>query len=451
MSLSKLDEYILAHLDDSIAELSLLCAQPSVSAQGLGIRECAALVADRVRVRGFHVEIHETRGNPVVYGEIAGKGDRTLLLYNHYDVQPAEPLELWDSPPFEPAVRDGKLFARGASDDKGHIECRLAAIDALKAVYGELPCRIKFVIEGEEEVSSVSLPDYVRDNAARLAADACIWEFGGLDTTGKPILSLGMRGICYVELVARTGTLDAHSGLGGSIFPNAAWRLTWALASLKGPDERIRIPGYYDNVVPPTVRDLELLRLLPDESEHHKRAYGLQGFLKNLSGEDLKREAVFLPTCTICGLTAGYEGPGSKTVLPAGAVAKVDFRLVPDQTPAEVLRKLRAHLDAEGFADIEIRLLGGESPGRTDPDDPFIRMVADTARDVYGEPAQLEPMIGGSGPNHVFIEYLHVPIATVGIGYPDSRTHAPNENIVLTNFVQGTQYTARIIERFANM
>ncbi len=446
---SQIDAYIQDHLDDWIAELSTLCAQPSVSAQGLGIQACAELVAAMLRKRGFRVEILPTAGHPVVYAEAKGKSNKTLLFYNHYDVQPPEPLELWDSPPFEPTLREGALYARGVSDDKGHIECRLAAIDAIKAVTGELPCNVKFLIEGEEEISSVSLPPFIAANKDKLAADACIWEFGGVNKDGIPMQYVGMRGICYVELRAKTATLDAHSGLGGSIFPNAAWRLVWALNSLKGPDERIRIPGHYDNVVPPTARDLELLDALPDESQDYRERYGLKGFLKGMTGGlELKREEVFVPTCTICGLTAGYQGPGSKTVLPAEASAKVDFRLVPNQTPEEILAKLRAHLDAEGFGDIEVVFIGGEAPGRIDPDHPFVRLVVEAARGIYAHDMLIAPMIGGSGPNHAFIEHLKLPIATAGVGYPGSRAHAPNENMRLDHFLLGTRHTARIIDLF---
>ena len=290
-------------------------------------------------------------------GERGGTSLRTLLFYNHYDVQPPEPLELWEHPPFEPTLQDGKLYGRGVSDDKGHIAARLHALDALLAVDGDLPCRVKFVIEGEEEVSSKHLPEVVRAHKRRLGADACVWEFGGVDHEDAPLQYLGLRGICYVELSVETGSIDAHSGIGGSIFPNAAWRLTWALASLKGPDERIRIPGFYDPVRPPSARDRELMAALPETADEYRTRYGLAGFLRGLEGGvELRLAEVFEPTCTICGLTSGYQGPGSKTVLPARASAKVDFRLVPDQTPEEVLRELRAHLDAEGFADVRDRL-----------------------------------------------------------------------------------------------
>jgi acetylornithine deacetylase/succinyl-diaminopimelate desuccinylase-like protein len=420
-----------------------------VSAQGLGIRECADLVASMLRRRGFAAEIIATPGHPIVYAEVEGESDKTLLFYNHYDVQPPEPLELWDSPPFEPTLRDGKLYARGVSDDKGHIECRLAALDAVKAVAGAYPCRIKFVIEGEEETSSVNIEAFVRDNAAKLRADACVWEFGGVNHQGRPSMSLGMRGICYVELSVQTATQDAHSGLGGSIFPNAAWRLIWALNTLKDQDERIRIPGFYDAVKPPTERDLELLAALPDNSADMLKRYGLKGFLKGLTGGvELRREEVFVPTCTICGLTSGYQGPGSKTVLPARASAKVDFRLVPDQTPEEILEKLRKHLDAEGFSDVTMTYLGGERPAKTDPDHPFVQLALDAARDAYGSEPVVSPMIGGSGPNHVFIDTLNIPIVTAGVGYPGSQAHAPNENLVIDHFITGVKHTARIVERF---
>ena len=446
----QIDRHIETTLNSSLSELGQLCAQPSIAAQGVGLTECAELVAEMLARRGFSVQVLPTGGSPVVFAEKRGRRDRTLLFYNHYDVQPPEPLELWKTPPFQPDIREGKMFARGVSDDKGHLVCRLAALDALLAVGGELPCNVKFLVEGEEEIGSIHLPEFVSGNADLLAAEACIWEFGGVDHTGAPVQYAGLRGICYVELRVTTGSLDAHSGLGGSIFPNAAWRLTWALASLKGPDERILLPGFYDRIRPPSARDLELLARLPDVAEDYRKTYGLSGFIKGLSDElDLKREEIFSPTCTICGLTAGYQGAGSKTVLPATASAKVDFRLIPDQRPEDVLTQLRAHLDRNGFSDVHITLLGAEPPGRTDPDDPFLRMVADTAQEVYGVPQLIVPMSGGSGPNHAFIHALSVPIATAGISYPGAQVHAPNENIVLDNFVAGVRHTARIVNGFA--
>src|SRR5512147_2557930 len=205
------DRYLDSHLEQSIAELSRFCSQPSVAAQNWGLKECAGLAAEMLRQRGFSVEILPTAGAPVVVAERKGRSDQTLLFYNHYDVQPAEPLDLWVSPPFEPQVRDGKLYARGVSDDKGHLTSRLYAIDALLAAQGELPCNVKFLIEGEEEISSIHLNDFIKDNRGRLAAQACIWEFGEVDHRGVPLQILGLRGICYVELFVETARIDAHS------------------------------------------------------------------------------------------------------------------------------------------------------------------------------------------------------------------------------------------------
>lgn len=448
---SQIDRYLDKNMGDSIAELSRLCAQPSVGAQNWGLNECAILVAEMLQRRNFQVEVLPTGGAPVVFASRTGRSEKTLLFYNHYDVQPPEPLELWESPPFEPTLRDGKLYARGVSDDKGHLVSRLFAIDALLDTDGELPCGVKFIIEGEEETSSIHLNEFVKNNHTRLAADACIWEFGGVDHRDQPVQYLGLRGICYVELSVRTAAQDVHSGLGGSIFPNAAWRLVWALGTLKGPDEWIRLPGHYDPVRGPSAKDRGFMAKLPETSDEYRSRYGVKHFLRNLdSGVDLRIAEVFEPTCTICGLTSGYQGEGSKTVLPAFASAKVDFRLVPDQTPEQVLQNLRLHLDKEGFSDVVITYLGGEAPARTDPEDPFIKVVVETAEPIYGCPMQIVPLSGGSGPNHAFIEYLQVPIATAGIGYPGAQVHAPNENVRLDHYLKGAKHIARILREFGD-
>lgn len=448
---SQIDDHIQDHFDNNITELSKLCSYPTVSAKNQALSGCADYLKKMLEERGFTVQLFSSGGPPVIFAERQGKSDNTLLFYNHYDVQPAEPLELWDSPPFEPEIRNGKLYARGTSDNKGNITSRIFAIDALLSKYGELPCNIKFIIEGEEETSSVHLHDFVRDHQNILQADACIWEFGGVDHRDVPMQYLGLRGICYVELSVETANIDVHSGIGGSIFPNAAWRLVWALNSLKDSDERIRIPGHYDDVIPPSQLDKELMAALPDVAQDYKERYGVEKFLKSLTGgTELRLAEVFEPTCTICGLTSGYQGPGSKTVLPAKASAKVDFRLVPNQTPKKVLEGVKTHLNSEGFSDIVVTYLGGEAPGRTDPDDPFVKLVVETAQPIYDHPMQIVPMVGGSGPNHIVSQYLNIPIVSAGIGYPGSKAHAPNENIRLDLYIKATKHMTRIIESFGN-
>jgi len=452
-ALPEIDAAILADLERNMADLARLVAIPSVAAQNRGIEECALLVRDLLTERGYRSQIMPTAGNPVVYAEGDGDSERTLLFYNHYDVQPAEPLNLWESEPFTMSRRDGKVFGRGISDDKGHFISRLHALDAVRKVHGgRLPCRVKFVIEGEEEVGSVQMPAFIEANKQLLAADACVWEFGGEDENGRPEQYLGLRGICYVELSVRTAVIDAHSGMAGSIFPNAAWRLIWALNTLKGPDGRIRIPGHYDSVKPASPRDMELLAAMPDNSDEMLSRFEIKGFLDGMTGGiELRRAEVFEPTCTICGLESGYQGPGSKTVLPASAKAKVDFRLVPDQSPEEVLANLRRHLDAEGFSDVAITYLGGGRPAKTDPDHPFIRMANEAAADAYGKPPIIAPMVGGSGPNWPFTNVLDLPITMCGIGYPGGQVHAPNEHFVLEHYIRGVKHAARIVEGFAGM
>jgi len=446
MTMQKVDKYIEENLDQSIKELSKLCAQPSVAAQKWGMEECANLVAQSLAARGFAVQILPTSGSPVVVGERKGRVDRTLIVYDHYDVQPPEPLELWETPPFEPTIRGGRLFARGVADNKGNLVGRLHAIDAILAAEGELPCTIKFVVEGEEEIGSVNLEPFVKAHRDLLAGDVCVWEVGGVDHEDTPIQMLGLRGICYVELYARTANQDVHSGTGGSIFHNAAWRLVWALNSLKDQDEHILLPGFYEDVVPPTDREIALLAKGPKMIPYYMETYGLDGFLKDIEDElELAIQGVYQPTCTICGLTAGYQGTGSKTVLPATASAKVDFRLVPNQTPAKVLEQLRTHLDAHGFEDIEIVDLGGNPAAKTDPDHPAVEMAVRAARDVYEKPTRLIPMIGGSGPNFIFQKYLDVPIISSGAGDSQSNAHAPNESISLDLYQKGAKHFARLV------
>ncbi|MBA4420853.1 MAG: peptidase M20 [Anaerolinea sp.] len=445
------DEFITVNLPASIHELSRLVAIPSVSALQQQQTECALLVKNMLEKRGFQVELLDEEGAPVVLGERRGKVDKTLLIYNHYDVQPAEPLELWNSPPFEASERGGVLYGRGVNDDKGHFVSRLHAIDALLSVDGELPCNVKWVLEGEEETTSQTLGEVVHAQPQKFSADACIWEFGEVDEQDRPIEYLGLRGICYVEFSVETANQDMHSGVGGSIMPNAAWRLVWALASLKDPRERILIPGFYDRVKPVSATTRELLEAIPDQAEALKAQYGISSFLKGLTrGADLRHAGAHEPSCTICGINTGYQGPGAKTVQPARATAKVDFRLVPDQNPMEIFKLLHAHLDHNGFEDVKVELLAHERPAVTDPDHPFVRMVVESARDVYGSPMLIIPSIGGSGPNAIFKDYFDFPIVTAGVGHPTMQAHAPNENLRLDLFEKGAKHIVRIMKAFAS-
>lgn len=447
---SAIDGFLGAGLDRYIAEVAALCAQPSVSARSEGTHECASLVARVLETHGFAVQVVPTPGNPIVVGRAAGRSDRVLLFYNHYDVQPPEPLELWTSPPYEPTLRDGALYARGAKDDKGEFVARVAAVDAVRDAHGgSLPCGVLFVVEGEEEIGSPHIAEFVRTHRSMLTCHGAVWEEGGLAASGQPEISLGRRGILSVEIEAQTMSRDAHSG-GAHVLPNAAWRLHRALATLKGPDERIQIEGFYDRVRPPSARDLALLAALPDEEAWYRDNFGIRAFVGDRTGTALA-EAVFEPTCNIGGLTAGYQGPGMKTVIPARATAKLDFRLVPDQDPEEIFARLRAHLDRLGFGDVMVRHLGAMWPERVPLDDPLVHLTARTAEEVYGVPSQIRPIGGGSSPVYAFSKPLGIPVVTAGVGYAGNRTHAPDEHVRLADFLNAARHIARILDGFAGL
>jgi acetylornithine deacetylase/succinyl-diaminopimelate desuccinylase-like protein len=449
---SPLDTYLRDHLSNYIDETARLCAQPSVSARKEGIRECAALVREMLTAHGLEVQTFETPGSPVLVGRAAGASTRTLLFYNHYDVQPPEPLELWTTPPYAPTVRDGALYARGAKDDKGELVARLAALDAVRAAHGgALPCGVTFVVEGEEEIGSPHIATFVLEHLDLLRCDGSIWEEGGTDKDGRPGTSLGRRGVLGLELGVTTLARDAHSGNAHAL-PNAAWRLLRALATLKGPDERILIPGFYDRVLPPTPLDLELLDALPDREDWLREEFGVAEFVGGLHGKDLDR-AVFNPTCNIQGLTAGYQDAGMKTVIPARATAKLDFRLVPDQDPDDIFARLRAHLDAQGFADVTLTRFGAMWPDKAAADHPFVALTARTAEEVYGQPYQLMPLVGGSSPVYAFARPLgNIPVVAAGIGRGiTNRTHSPDEHVRLDDFLDGARHIARILDGFAQI
>jgi acetylornithine deacetylase/succinyl-diaminopimelate desuccinylase-like protein len=433
----------------ALERLKRFCRQPSVSAQHLGIQECAQLVREMLEEVGLSSRVIPTavEGYPVVFGEMRGRSPRTILFYNHYDVQPAEPFDEWLSPPFEPEEREGRLYARGVSDNKGHIVSRLAAIEALLQVYGELPCSVKFVIEGAEEIGSPGLHRFVEEHRELLLADACIWEGGGVNWRGQPQVVLGLKGILYVELECRAASRDSHSSY-ATIVPNPAWRLVWALSTLKDAQERVLIPGFYDDVRPPSEEELRAIDAIPPEEERLRESLGLKEFLLGLKGQEVRRRHLLEPTCTICGIISGYTGEGSKTVLPSWARAKIDFRLVPDQRPEDILAKLKAHLQARGFGDVEVKSRDGGNPARTPMDSPWVALVRETAQEVYGLEPVIVPTMAGSGPMYSFSETLGLPVVTSGIGHPEDRIHAPNENIRLDDLFKGILHIAAIMERF---
>ena len=446
-----IDFYLSEHLDEYIVETSELCAQPSISATGEGVAECAGLVETMLERRQFAVNKIPTDGNPVIVAHASGQSPRTLLFYNHYDVQPPEPLELWTTPPFKPTVRKGSLYARGAVDDKGELVARLAAVDAVRAANGgRLPCGVTFVVEGEEEIGSPHIAQFVQEHKELLACQGAVWEQGYVDPSGRPINTLGVRGVLAVELRVETMGVDAHSG-GAHMLPNAAWRLVRVLDSLKGTDERVRIPGFYDDALPPSALDEQLFDAMPDHEVMLREQYGVNEFVLGMTGKELER-AVFSPTCNIQGITTGYQGGGMKTVIPHEASVKMDFRLVPFQDPDDIFAKLRAYLDEQGFADVETRRLGAMWPAKTELDDALVQLCIRTGEEVYEKEALVHPLVGGSSPIYAFADPLGgIPVIRPGVGHPGCRTHAPDEHMHVDNLLNAARHIARILEEYGDL
>ena len=438
----------LQHWWDEVLEgLGALVGIPTVSARGERLEEGARKVAELARRFGLEAEVVPFQdAAPFVLAWHSSGAKETLLFYNHYDVQPEDPLDLWDSPPFELSRREGKLYGRGVSDDKGHILARLAAVRlALEALGGTLPVNVVLLVEGEEEIGSPHVEVFLKEHQDRLRASGCIWESGGVNAFDQPELYMGMKGVIALELRARGPVRDLHSSL-GPLAPNPLWRLVAFLNSLKDEREHIRIPGFYDDVRPPTEEDIEALKRVPDETETWKREWGVDRFLTGVEGWEALRRLLFEPYININGIHGGYGGPGSKTVLPAQAVAKLDIRLVPDQEPQDIVEKLIRYRDALGFSDIEVRLSGGaEGPARTPLNDPFVKRVAQSAARTYGTEPVLLPIVPGSGPMAAFRNILGVPIVGCGVGYPESRIHSPNENIRERDLERGILHIADLL------
>lgn len=443
--------HINENIEESIETLFKLVTQPSISAQRLGFDKAPILVKECMESAGLRTEIVNVPndGLPSVFGEITGRNkERTLLFYTHYDVQPVDPIELWDTNPFQPVKKGNRFYGRGMSDDKGNIVARLAAIRAFLDKRGEVPCNIKFFCEGEEESGSINLPALIEERGHDFKADACIWEGGGRTASNIPFMYLGLKGVLTVEFYNRQLSGDAHSSL-ATVLPSAAWRILQAVHSIKDNTGNILIDGFYDDVLPPTIEEIQAIKSLPDESKEFQRIYGVEAFVNGLKDENLRHEHYLAPTANIAGMTSGYQGEGFKTVLPAEASIKMDFRLVPNMRPLDIFSKLRHHLNKNGFDDIELKQSGGVNPYRTSMSHPWVNLVSQTAFEIYGQKPVITPNMPGSGPMYDFGHTLGIPIATSGVDHPSHKIHAPNENITEDDFILGAKHAALIIERFA--
>lgn len=450
-------DFIELHRDRYLDELTQFLAIPSISAlpdHREEVRRCAAWVADEIRRIGVEtVTVHETPGHPIVYAEWMGApGAPTVLFYGHYDVQPVDPLDQWTSPPFEATVRDGELYARGAADDKGQVFMHLKAIQAHLGARGRLPVNLKVLVEGEEEVGSAHLDDFIRERAADLRADVVLVSDTEMFDRGVPSICYGLRGLVYYQIDLRGAKADLHSGSFGGALANPAFVLAQVLAQMKDRGGRVKIPGFYDAVRPLTEAEREAYRRLRFNETAYRKAIGAPKLFGERGFTTLERVWA-RPTFEVNGLLSGFTGEGSKTVLPATAMAKVSMRLVPDQDPDDIARRFEEYVRkvTPKTVDLALTRMGSAKPWMTTLDHPFIQAAGRAIQRGFGvEPAFIRE--GGSIPVvATFHERLGVPAVLFGIALPDANAHAPNEKLDLGNFYSGVITTAFMYEEFAKV
>jgi len=452
-----LDEYCTANQSRFVDELIDLLRIPSVSAQpahAADVRRNAEHLAGCARTAGFSsVEVLETEGHPAVYAErMVDPALPTVLVYGHHDVQPVDPLDEWVSPPFEPQVRDGKLYARGAVDDKGQVFMHLKAVEAHLRTRGELPVNLRLLVEGEEEIGSVHFTELVDSLRDRLVADVAVISDTGIFARGVPSLTVGLRGMSGVEVLVRGPSLDLHSGVFGGAVQNPVEALARMLASLKDPATgRVTVPGFYDEVVAPTAAEREGYASLPFSDDDFRAAAG--GISETVGEEGwtvLERRWV-RPTLEVNGIWGGYQGEGSKTIIPAHAGAKISCRLVPAQQPAVVGELVAAALRAAAPPGVEVEVVvkHGGNPVVTPADHPAVRAASRAMAAVFGTEPVLVREGGSIPPVEVFQRVLGIQSVLVGVGLPDDQIHAPNEKFDLDHYAMGVRVLARLWDEIA--
>jgi acetylornithine deacetylase/succinyl-diaminopimelate desuccinylase-like protein len=450
MPFTKFDRYVDRHARTFTERLQNLCRMPSVAARGTGMRAIAETVEQSMQRVGMGTRSFRIgSGYPIIYGE-CGSGPKTFVVYGHYDVQPVGHLTEWSSGPFAATIQDGKLYARGAANGKGDLMARLAAVEAYQKTFGKLPVTLRFVVEGEDGLGSPSLYRFTTENPELLKADGCLWDEGSSDTKETPVVSLGFKGITFLELRAFGAHSDLHSKW-GTIVPNPAWRLVQALATITSPKGVITIDGFSSHIAPISDEDAEVLKGIELDEVGLKREFRIGGWVRAMNGATLVKEHIFGPTCTICGIHTGHTDAGAKTVLPSTAMARLDFRLVPDLTGQIVVGLLRAHLDLRGFKDIEIIELGSAPLAKSSAKSRVARAVIESTQEVYGKPALIYPMDPSSGPVGAVcgVSQPPTPVASFGTSYAGSNPHGPNENIRIEDFLRSIKLIGRIIHKLA--
>lgn len=450
---------VLAHAetrrDADLEHLFTLLRQPSISAQNVGVAECADLELKLLQDAGLEAKLLPTSGHPMVYGEWLGApGKPTVLFYGHYDVQPADPLDLWESEPFEPEIRDGRIYCRGVADNKAQHFSHIAAIRAWMQAAGSLPVNVKVLLEGEEEVGSPHLDEVAEKYGDLLKADLVYTSDGPVTNDQYPEIAFGVRGLLYVELRSTGPNRDLHSGHWGGVAPNPAWQLVRLLNTMVDEQNNVLIEGFYDEVLEPTPGARKAMEALPFDTQQTIAGIGIDRMVPpaNLPYAD---RIMARPTLNIAGINGGYSGPGSKTIIPAKAMVKIDMRLVPEQTPDEIWEKVKAHVDAyvaRTGEDIElVRLEGGMLPSFTPVEHPMAEVVRDAVEAGFGKRPIDIPLVGGSLPDAVWTKTLGMPSFLVPYGAPEQANHSPNESYRVERLWQGITTSATLLARLAEM
>lgn len=432
-------KYAEGHRDNFLDELKELVRQPSVSAQKIGLKECAELVRGKMAELGIDARLLPIEGAPdAVFGELKGSdGAKTLTIYNHYDVQPVEPLDEWKSDPFQPTERDGRLYGRGVGDDKGELVARFNAIKSILDSGGSIKPGLKWFVEGEEEVGSPHLHAYLSKNKSLLKGDGCLWEGGDRSPSGRSEVHLGVKGLLYVEFRLKVGEKDQHSQY-GAIAPNPAWRLVALLNTIKNEKEKILIEGFYDNVTKPTAQEKKFLKTNEFSVKGLREALQIKYLLEEKDDVSTVTKHLYSPTANIAGIGAGYQGVGAKTIVPKEAVVKIDFRLVSNMKASDIGRKLRRHLRKFGFDDIDITVYSREDPAKTPVESYIAQILIRSSEMAEGETPNVWPTIAGTGPMSLFTRELKLPTAMgLGVNYPGASFHAPNEHIIIDYYMRG--------------
>ncbi|HEX8459012.1 MAG TPA: M20/M25/M40 family metallo-hydrolase [Pyrinomonadaceae bacterium] len=452
MPFTRFDRYVERHAAAYVERLQALCRMPSVAARVTGMRAIAETVEQSMQRAGAGTRTFKMgSGYPVIYGEF-GAGSPCYVVYSHYDVQPVGQLTAWTSGPFAAEVRDGRLYARGAANSKGDLVARLAAVEAYQKTFGKLPLCLRFIVEGEAGLGSPSLYRFAAEHPEMVRADGCLWDDGYKDTKERFLVSLGFKGITFLELRAYGARADLHSKWGG-IVPNAAWKLVQALSTIVSPNGVITIDGFSSHLAPIAEEDAKSLKQLEIDEAGLKREFKIKEWVRGMTGRALTKELIFGPTCTICGIQTGHTEAGAKTVLPGMAVARLDFRLVPDLSPALVVSLLRAHLDTRGFHDISINELGSAPFVKSSIRSPVARAAIDCATEVYDGRTLVYPLDPASGPIGAICgaRVPPTPLVSFGVSHAGSNQHAPDENIRVEDFIQGIKYFGRLIHRLAQV